>query len=141
MAITSFRGTTETVLPVSFFDRDVGTALPKALDILRLPTNVEYHQNHFPTDAQDDVWMADVGPRGWIVVGHDSQHHRRPIELSAIQQYGIGCFYLWGRHAVRWEKMRCFPNAYQRIFEAIDTTPKHFVYRITQVSRLEIVSI
>ena len=126
---------------VLFFDRDVGTSLPQALGILKLPSQVEYHQNHFPSDSQDDEWMADVGSRGWIVIGHDSQHHRRPAELSAIQQYGIGCFYLWGRHAQRWEKMRCFLNSYQKVLEAIYATPKPFVYRITQVSRLEEVQI
>ena len=141
MVITSVQVTAAASNLVLFFDRDVGTSLPRSLEILRLPTLVEYHQTHFPLNSQDDVWMADVGSRGWIVIGHDSQHHRRPIELSAIEQYGIGCFYLWGRHAQRWEKMRCFLNAYQRILEAIDTTPRPFVYRITQVGRLESVPI
>lgn len=137
MSTASNRTTGPTGNPVLFFDRDVGTSLPQALEIIRLPTRVEYHQVHFPINSQDDVWMSDVGLRGWIVIGHDSQHHRKPAELSAIEQYDIGCFYLWGRHARRWEKMRCFLNAYLKILEAIDTTPKPFVYRITQIARLE----
>ena len=141
MVVASNNAITETDNPVLFFDRDVGTSLPQALEVLKLPTRIEYLQNHVPTNSQDDVWMADIGSKGWIVIGHDSQHHRNPVELSAIQHYDIGCFYLWGRHAQRWEKMRCFLNAYRRILEAIDTTPKPFVYRITQVSRLEPVPI
>ena len=139
--VSDLDGSISVAATVLFFDRDVGTSLPQALHTLKLPSQVEYHQNHFPTDSQDDEWMADVGSRGWIVIGHDSQHHRKPAELSAIQQYGIGCFYLWGRHAQRWEKMRCFLNAYQKMLEAINTTPKPFVYRITQVGRLEAVII
>ncbi len=127
--------------PVLFFDRDVGTAFPRALDVLRLPTPVEYLQNHFPADAQDDEWMPVVGCRGWILIGHDRMHHRRFPESSAIQQYEMGCFYLWGAQARRWEKMRCFLNAYERILEAIDTTPKPFIYRVNRFSRLEFVTI
>ena len=126
---------------VLFFDRDVGTALPRALNVLRLPTRVEYLQNHFPIDAQDDEWMPIIGSRGWVLIGHDRMHHRRSPERSAIQEYGMGCFYLWGAQARRWEKMRCFLNAYERILEAIETTPKPFIYRINRASRLESVSI
>ena len=53
----------------------------------------------------------------------------------------MGCFYLWGAQAPSWEKMRCFLNAYERILEAIDTTPKPFIYRINRNSRLELVDI
>ena len=127
--------------PVLFFDRDVGTALPRALNVLRLPTRVEYLQNHFPADSQDDQWMPVVGARGWILIGHDRMHHRRHPESSAIHQYEMGCFYLWGAQALRWEKMRCFLNAYERILDAIATTPKPFIYRINRFSRLESVAL
>ena len=127
--------------PVLFFDRDVGTSLPRALDVLTLPTRVEYLQNHFPMDAQDDEWMPVVGARGWIILGHDRMHHRRSPESSAIREYEMGCFYMWGSQARRWEKMRCFLNAYERILQAIDATPKPFIYRINRDSRLEPVTI
>ena len=123
--------------PVLFFDRDVGTALPKALNVLRLPTRVEYLQNHFPTDSQDDVWMPVIGQYGWILIGHDRMHHRRSPERSAIQEYEMGCFYIWGAQATRWEKMRCFLNAYERILEAVDATPKPFIFRINRYSSLQ----
>ena len=128
-------------IPVLFFDRDVGIALPQALALLRLPTRVEYLQNHFPADSQDDQWMPVVGARGWILIGHDRMHHRRHPESSAIHQYEMGCFYLWGAQALRWEKMRCFLNAYERILDAIATTPKPFIYRINPAGRLEPVTI
>ena len=109
--------------------------------MLRLPTRVEFLQEHFPGDTHDDEWMPIVGSRGWIVIGHDRMHHRRDPERSAIQDYQIGCFYIWGAQARRWEKMRCFLNAYERMLEAIDTTPKPFIYRITRFSTLESLAI
>ncbi len=115
---------------VLFFDRDVGIALPNALDSLKLQIPIEYHQRHFPIDSPDDEWMSEIGGRGWVLVGHDSRHHLEPAELSAIKQYSMGCFYLWGSEAKRWEKALCFLRAYQRILNAIAETPKPYIFRI-----------
>ena len=122
--------------PVLFFDRDVGISLPKALDTLRLPTRVEYHQDHFPIDARDDDWMPTVGSMGWLLIGHDSRHHQEESELLALRQHDMGCFYLWGASALRWEKMRCFLRAYENILEAAARTPRPFIYRVTEKGRL-----
>ena len=122
--------------PVLFFDRDVGIALPKALNVLRLPTRVEYHQDHFQQDVHDDCWMAEIGRRGWFSIGHDHHHHTRSLERDAIRDYSIGCFYLWGGDKPRYEKMRCFLSAYPNIIEAIHTTGRPFVYRIDKQGNL-----
>ena len=91
-----------------FFDRSVGIAVPKALQLLRLVTPIEYHQDHFAQDALDDTWLPQVGAKGRTVIGHDHSYHLRSNELAALVQYNIGCFYLWGSEATRWDKMRCF---------------------------------
>ena len=127
--------------PVLFFDRDVGIALPEALGVLKLPTRVEHHQNHFPIDSRDDDWMPRVGSSGWILIGHDSHHHHEESELLAIKQHEMGCFYLWGGGALRWEKMRCFLRAYENILEAAAKTPRPFIYRVTEKGRLTYVTI
>ncbi len=121
---------------VLFFDRDVGISLPRALGVLKLPTRVEHHQDHFPIDARDDDWMPRVGGMGWTLIGHDSRHHREESELLAIRQHDIGCFYLWGGTALRWEKMRCFLRAYENILAASATTPRPFIHRVTEKGRL-----
>ncbi len=126
--------------PTLFFDRDVGIALPQALEVIQLPVAVEYHQSHFPQGSQDPEWMPAVGRRGWILIGHDSRHHHRPMELEVIREYAMGCFYLWGNNDRSWEKMRCFLNAYERIVEAVADTPRPFIYRITKSGSLNDVS-
>ena len=124
-----------------FFDRDVGTSLPKALLELKLPTAVAYHQQHFTIDSPDDLWMPRIGSLGWILVGHDSRHHLQPAELSAIRQYDMACFYLWGSEARRWEKALCFLRAYEAILEADATTARPYIYRISRTGRLSAVEI
>lgn len=113
---------------ILFFDRDTGTSLPKALRILKVP--VCYHQEHFAKNEPDDRWMPVVGHNQWILIGHDSQHHLKPNELYAVKQYNLGCFYLWGGNASRWEKMRCFARAFDRIMTAINITKRPFIYRV-----------
>lgn len=129
---------------IVFFDRDVGTSLPKALVELHFDkqfNELHYHQQHFPMNETDDVWLPQVGQRGWTVIGHDSQHHIQENEISAIKQYNIGCFYLWGAEAKRWEKMQCFAKAYERIIQAEMKTPRPFIYRVTKAGLLRLIPI
>jgi len=124
---------------IFFFDRDVGTCLPLALIQLHFDrqfSEMHFHQQLFAMGEPDDSWLPKVGQWGWTVVGHDSQHHLKENEISAIKQYGIGCFYLWGWHAKRWEKMQCFARAYDRIVEAEKTTPKPFIFRVAKMGGL-----
>lgn len=129
---------------IFFFDRDVGISLPKALIELRFDkqfNEIHFHQQLFPIEDADDNWLPKVGQWGWTVIGHDSQHHVKQAEISAIKQYSIGCFYLWGSEAKRWEKMQCFARAYERIIEIDRVTPKPYIFRINRMGRLQPVSI
>ena len=121
---------------IFFFDRSVGTSIPRALGLLRLPVQVEYHEIHFPPSEQDDRWLPLVGSWGWIVIGQDYKYHLMPNELTAAKQYEVGCFYLWGAEATRWETMRVFAKAYDKIADAATNTPRPFVYRVWRDSRL-----
>jgi hypothetical protein len=129
---------------ILFFDRDLGTCLPVALIQLHFDRQfheMHYHQQHFAQDEDDDIWLPKVGQWGWTIIGHDSSHHLKEPEISAIKQYNIGCFYLWGAEAKRWEKMQCFAKAYERIVKAEQTTPKPFIYKVIKSGRLQQVPI
>lgn len=128
---------------ILFFDRSVGTTVPTLLQTpkLKLPVQVEYHESHFRIEEQDDVWLADVGMWGWTVIGQDYSYHKRPNELSAIKQYDIGCFYLWGSEASKWDYFRCFARAYDRIVEAEATTPRPFIYWVSEKGGLRSIPI
>lgn len=119
-----------------FFDRNTGTALPRALQLLKPPLPIEYHQTHFPQDTPDDLWLADVGDRGWFVLAQDYNLHRRPAEVYAIHQHAIGVFYLWGANGTRWEFAQVFMRAFENLRLVMDTEPRPFVFRIHRDSRL-----
>lgn len=122
---------------ILFFDRSVGTKIPTALrDYLKPPVQIEWHQLYFDQQEQDDVWLDQVGTRGWYVIGQDHRYHTKPNELAAIKRHSIGVFYLWGCEAPRWETMRVFARAFDRIVQAAQNTQGPFLYRVDRYGRL-----
>ena len=100
---------------IFFFDRSLGTRI----------------------NTPDDVWLEAAGRAGWIVFSQDYRLHLLPNQLYAIQQWKVGGFYLWGAEAPRWEKLRVFARAYDRILSRVASTSKPFLYRIRKDSRLD----
>ena len=139
-----------------YFDRNVGKRLPEALKLLHLEgvkNNVVHHHTEkrqlglphrsrsellFKPDEKDDSWLEYVGRSEWIVFSQDKKFHKPgyETELYAIKQFNIGCFYLWGGSAPTAEKALVFLKAYQKIYSAIKSTPKPFIYDITKAGKL-----
>lgn len=115
---------------IFFFDRSIGVRIPEALRHVRVPHRIEWHQEHFDQNEQDDAWLSQVGSWGWIVFGQDYKFHEMPSELAAIRQHNVGCFYLWGSEAPIWETMRAFAKGYDKIVQAADVTPRPFVFEV-----------
>ncbi len=89
----------------------------------------------------DDEWLTIAGQKQWIVFSHDRKFHKIDMECLAITQHQVGCFYLWGSNAGTWEKLQCFMRAYDRMREAILTTPRPFIFDVAQNGRLRRVAI
>ena len=83
---------------VFFTDRDLGKRLPELLATARLPgLRVERHNDHFAHDTPDDIWLPEVGHRGWYVLTHDQRIRYKPNEKAAVIENGIGLFVLIGK--------------------------------------------
>ena len=79
--------------PVFFVDRSLGRhAVADALRLVGLL--VEIHDDHFPTDTKDEVWIAEVGRRGWIILTKDEAIRKRPQELAAVKAFDACVFAL-----------------------------------------------
>jgi len=139
-----------------YFDRNVGSKLPDALCVLGRPaycqttkkckigiTGPAANAPLFDPETADDMWLADIGAKGWIVFSHDKKFHKPGFEseMSAIKQFNIGCFYLWGANAKAFDKARSFFRAYDRIIQAAISTPKPFIYEVQKSGRLKRIEI
>ena len=136
---------------ILFWDKNLPKSIPMALQLVK-PTfgadyvGVEYYLQHFPLsdrypEGGDDRWLHEVGAWGWIVITQDWHLHTKQNELFAIKQHKIGCFYMWGARNTKWEVIRCFFRAYNRIIAAASSTQKPFIYSVTKTGLLSTVEI
>ena len=79
---------------VYFTDRDLGRRFPEILRGSGL--TVERHADHFIDDAPDDVWLAEVGRRGWVALTHDRRIRYKPNERDAVMQNGVALLVIIG---------------------------------------------
>ena len=79
---------------VYFTDRDLGKRFPEILTAAGL--TVERHVDHFLPDTADEVWLAEVGKRGWISLTHDRRIRYKPNERDAVMRYRVGLLVIIG---------------------------------------------
>jgi hypothetical protein len=77
-----------------FTDRDLGKQFGEILKAGGL--TVERHSDHFGHDTPDDVWLAEVGRRGWIALTHDKRIRYKPNERNAVIRHGVGLLVIVG---------------------------------------------
>ena len=117
-----------------FFDRCVGTQVPRALQAFkRFPVDVRFHHEVFGQEQAalaDDAWMEYVARSGWVAVTQDYRFHRVGVTLEAVRQHKAGVFYLWGANAQAWQTARLFLWALPRMIERVQDTKPPYVYRV-----------
>jgi hypothetical protein len=77
-----------------FTDRDLGKQFGAILTAGGL--DVERHVDHFAPDTPDDVWLAEVGQRGWIALTHDRRIRYKPNERDAVLRHGVALLVIVG---------------------------------------------
>jgi hypothetical protein len=77
-----------------FTDRDLGKRFGAILRAGGL--TVERHVDHFAPDTPDDVWLAEVGQRGWIALTHDKRIRYKPNERDAVIRHRVGLLVIVG---------------------------------------------
>ena len=81
---------------IFFIDRSLGRkVIPAALRAVG--EEVRIHDEHFPQDAKDEVWLAEVGKRGWVVLTKDKHIRYRASEIQALRAANVRAFVLTSR--------------------------------------------
>src|SRR5437899_2965793 len=79
--------------PIVFFiDRSRGRKIV-AQALRDVGATVEIHDDHFPPDAKDEVWLTEVGRRGWVVLTKDDRIRYRLTERTAFASAKGLCAY------------------------------------------------
>ena len=83
--------------PEFFIDRSLGRRIvPEALRAcgLVVHTMAEVYGERVGQGLRDEVWLRDVGERGWVVLMKDVAIRRRPVEREALITGGVRAFCL-----------------------------------------------
>jgi hypothetical protein len=76
-----------------FCDRSLGRIkVPGRLR--RAHPSVIAHDDVFPQDTDDDVWLRAAGTNDWVVLMKDDRIRYRPGEQRAVIESGVRCFCL-----------------------------------------------
>jgi len=79
--------------PTFFVDRSLGAkVVPSSLR--SVGEKVEVHDDHFSQTAEDVVWIAKCGKKGWIALTRDTKIRAREIERKAVKSSGVYMFIL-----------------------------------------------
>lgn len=78
---------------VFFVDRSLGRkVIPGALR--GAGEEVRVHDDHFPQDAKDEMWLAEAGKSGWVVLTKDKHIRYRAAEILALRAANVRAFVL-----------------------------------------------
>lgn len=77
-----------------FTDRDLGKRFGEILKAGAL--TVEQHADHFAPDTPDEVWLAEIGRRGWVALTHDRRIRYKPNERDAVMRHSVALLVIVG---------------------------------------------
>ncbi len=122
---------------IFFIERSLGSkTVPEALREARL--EVEIHDDHFPQNAEDEVWLREVGRRGWIVLTKDQKIRYRPTELNALIIGRVGAFVLTAGDLQGAEMAEIFIKALPKIRRLIEINSPPYIASVTRSGSVSI---
>jgi hypothetical protein len=74
-----------------FIDRSLGAEI-FATALRDAGCTVVVHDDRFPANTPDQIWLAEAGRNGWVVVTKDKRIRFRTIEKEAFRAAGVGVF-------------------------------------------------
>jgi predicted nuclease of predicted toxin-antitoxin system len=99
---------------------------------------VQVHDDHFPQDARDVVWLQEVGRRGWIVLTKDARIRYRLHERTALLHAGVRTFVLVRQNLSGSAMAAAFVNALPAMQRFVERHQAPFIARVTQTGNVSL---
>lgn len=126
--------------PEVFVDRSLGRRkVPEALRTADLEVTVVVHDDVFPQDTDDEVWLREAGRHGWIVLTKDEGIRWKRGAQRVIVDAGVRCFCLHPTRGMRAEDMAAvLVSALPRISNIAESQKRSggFVYLVNPRGRI-----
>jgi PIN like domain len=127
------------VTEVFFVDRSLGRhVVARALRIAG--ALVEVHDDHFAQDAPDEVWLPEVGRRGWAVLTKDERIRYRDAETTAAITARVALFIFTGKGMRGTAIADALVKALPAMRDLLRTHPRPFVAKVTRGGAVTLVT-
>lgn len=120
---------------VFFTDRDLGKQFPALLR--KAGILVEQHADHFEPNAPDDVWLAEVAQRGWVVLTHDQRIRYKVNERDAVMENGLAMLVMVGKAPFA-ELAASFVKSFSRVDSFLERNRPPLIAKVYRASPAEL---
>lgn len=96
---------------------------------------VKRHTEHFARGVADDVWLAQAGTNGWVVLTRDKRIRYRQLERLALQAAKVRAFVFTGGNVTAKDTGAILARALDRIRRISNANPGPFIYHIGKSGR------
>ena len=120
-----------------FIDWSLGQkAIPQALESLN--ADVRKHLEHFPPDAPDVEWLAQISELGWVVLTKDKKISIRRLEIEAIARSQVKVFILVSGNLTRLQMADVFAKSLSKIEKIAVGNKAPFIAKIYKSGKIEV---
>jgi len=118
-----------------FIDRSLGKkTIPNALKKRGL--NVVIHDDYFPPDVKDEVWLKYVAKKQWIVITKDKRIKNRKSEIDLVMKNNVKMFVVRQANLTGEEIAKILIDALVNISKFIKKIKPPFIATITRSGNL-----
>src|SRR6266849_6394462 len=114
---------------VFFIDRSLGRRVVSQA-IRAAGEAVIVHDDCFPQDAHDRVWLREAGAKGWVVLTKDSKIRHRQNEIAELLSARVRSFVLVSRNLLGSEMARIFVKALPAMKKLSASQPAPFIAHV-----------
>lgn len=93
---------------------------------------VELHDDHYDQNTPDEVWLVDVGTKGWIVLSNDDRIRYRDLERRALHKAKVAAFILTSMNIKGEEMAAAFVKALPKIKRLVKNQSRPFVATVSR---------
>jgi PIN like domain len=100
--------------------------------------NVEVHDDHFESGAEDVVWLEISIQNDWVVLAKDKAVKRNPLERQLLQRGGLAAFFLTSGSHTGKENAEAIIKGLTKIANMLDNQHRPFIARINNDGKVEL---
>jgi predicted nuclease of predicted toxin-antitoxin system len=120
---------------LTFFFRSLGGKVV-AQTLRQQGEKVIVHDDVFPQDAFDEIWLTQAGTEGWVVLSKDRRIRYRANEHAALKAAKVRAFVLTGGNMPGEAMAQAFVEALPRMKELAATRTPPFLATVSAGGRV-----